>query len=100
MKLNPECHKPEHIFFVKADGTFLPCCYLSANPVLQEYLGQELYSQLNLNDYSYQQIVNSTAWQKILASIESDDPIKACVWTCAKKRSSEEDLVGNVKKLL
>jgi len=98
MLLDPECKKENNIFFVKADSTFLPCCYLSSNNELLNYLGPELYLQLNLKNYTYDQIIKSEAWKRIEQSIESDQPIKACIWTCEKKEKAlNQDLVGNIK---
>lgn len=101
MILDPECFKNRNIFFLKADGRFYPCCYTSSSPVLREFLGPELTKQLNVNDYSLEQIMKSEAWKKINDMIISDDPIGVCRQFCRKREKIQgQDLVDNIRTIL
>jgi len=95
MILDPECYSNRAIFFVRANGTYLPCCYSSTNKEFEDFIGPELYKQLDLNKYSIEEINNSEAWKKIRASIESDNPLPFCKTFCSNNRDSTKDLAGN-----
>lgn len=80
--LQPKCFKNNYNFFVKPDGTYLPCCYSSTERELQLFLKDELYSQLNLTKHSFEEIINSEAYIKIIEKVKSDDPFKFCKVSC------------------
>ena len=82
MKINPTCFKKNNFFFVRPDGSYIPCCYTSACRSLLDFLGPELYSQLNLNNYTFEQVVNSEAYNKIIDMVKSDNPLQVCLNTC------------------
>jgi hypothetical protein len=82
MALQPKCFADNYNFFVKADGTYLPCCYSSIERELKQFLGDELYSQLNLTKHSFDEIVNSEAYIKIIEKVKSDNPFGFCNVAC------------------
>lgn len=90
MQLDPECFKTKNLFFVRANGTYSPCCYTTTNGELEKFLGEELYSQLNLNNYSYKEITNSQAWSNIRTMIQSDNPLPICRLLCTKRETGNE----------
>ena len=101
MILDPECYTSRAIFFVRSDGTYLPCCYSSTNKHFENFLGPELYEQLNLHKYSIEEIKKSEAWNKLRTMIESDDPILFCRSFCYKQRDKTKDLAGNdIKRVI
>lgn len=96
MIIDPECYKPDKsIFFVRPNGTYLPCCYVSTNNIFEKMLGPELYDQLNLNKYSIDEIHKSQAWMMIKNMIESDNPVNVCKNFCKTSRDTNKDLAGN-----
>lgn len=99
MQLDPECYKSKNLFFIRANGTYAPCCYTSANDQLEKFLGDELYSQLNLTNHSYWEVTNSEAWKKIRTMIESDDPLPICKLLCAQREKGDArvDMINNVR---
>jgi hypothetical protein len=100
MILDPECYKSNSIFFVRPNGIYLPCCYSGTSPLFEKYLGAELYSQLDLNKYSMEEVVESEAWAKIKQMIESDNPIAPCRDFCVANRDHNYDLSGNLRQSL
>jgi len=99
MILDPECHKTKNIFFIRANGTYAPCCYTSTNTQMEEMLGQELYGQLNLTNHSYEEVINSQAWQKIKDMVVSDNPLSICKHLCSirEKGDARVDMINNVR---
>ena len=99
MQLDPECYKSKNLFFIRANGTYAPCCYTSANDQLEKFLGEELYSQLNLTTHSYEEVINSQAWSTIRTMVESDNPLPICTFLCAKREEGNErvDVINNVR---
>jgi len=95
MKLNPECYRTTYSSYLKADGTYFPCCYTSTNPEFRTFLGEELYKQLNINTYSIEEIKNSAAFAKLDNSIRSDTPLDTCLKFCNKDKDQSRDAVGN-----
>lgn len=99
MQLDPECYKTKNLFFIRANGTYSPCCYTSANDQLEKFLGEELYSQLNLTNYSYEEVTNSQAWKTIRTMVESDNPLQICTHLCTKREQGNAriDMVNNIR---
>jgi len=99
MQLDPECYKSRNLFFIRSNGIYSPCCYTSANDQLENFLGPELYQQLNLTNHSYEEVTNSEAWKKIKTMIESDNPIPICKFLCAQreKGNARVDMINNVR---
>ncbi len=99
MKLDPQCYKTKNLFFIRPNGMYVPCCYVSTNPQLETFLGQELYQQLNLTNYTYDEIVNSEAWKKIRSMIESDNPLNICKTLCSgsEKIDARADMINNIR---
>jgi len=99
MQLDPECYKSKNLFFIRANGNYSPCCYTSANDQLEKFLGEELYSQLNLTNYSYEEVTNSQAWSTIRTMVESDNPLPICSLLCAKREpgNARVDMINNKK---
>lgn len=83
--INPACLNKTTTPFIKADGTYLPCCYASTNPDLIDYLKPELYSELNLNLYTVEEIANSTATKLLEEKILSDSPFDICKRHCRQE---------------
>jgi hypothetical protein len=99
MKLDPECYKSKNLFFIRSNGTYAPCCYTSANDQLEKFLGPDLYGQLNLTNYSYEEVTNSEAWAKIRTMIESDKPLPICEFLCAQREKGDArvDMINNIR---
>ena len=99
MQLDPECYKSKNRFFIRANGTYAPCCYTSANDQLEKFLGDEVYGQLNLTNHSYEEVTNSEAWKKIRTMIESDDPLPVCKELCAQREKGDArmDMINNIR---
>jgi hypothetical protein len=99
MRLDPECFRFKNLFFVRASGTYSPCCYTTTNDQLEKFLGEELYDQLNLNKYSYEEIVNSQAWVKIRTMVRSDNPLPICRLLCTERKPGNEriDMLNHKK---
>lgn len=76
------CMNKSNPTFLKPDGSYLPCCWAATNPDFINYLGAELYSQLNINNYSIDEIMNSQAMKLITEKILSDDPFQICIKIC------------------
>jgi Asp-tRNA(Asn)/Glu-tRNA(Gln) amidotransferase B subunit len=101
MKLDPECFKPSNLFFLKASGHVYPCCYTASSPIMANWLGKELVTQLNVNEYTLTEITHSEAWDKMLKMITSDEPIHTCIEFCVKRdKRPEQDAVNNLKTQL
>lgn len=94
-KLNPECYNVNFSSYLKADGTYFPCCYVSTDAEFRNFLGEDLYKQLNISQYTLQEIQGSEAWKKLYNSIQSDQPLKTCLKFCKYEKNSYEDGVGN-----
>ena len=84
--INPACLNKTTTPFIKADGTYLPCCYASTNPDFVDYLKPELYSELNLNLHSVEEIANSTATKMLTEKMLSDSPFNICKRHCSKEK--------------
>lgn len=98
MKLDPECFKDTNLFFLKASGHVYPCCYVSSNPEVRTFLGKDLTEQLNVNKYSFTEITNSEAWEKIRETMVSDQPLNTCLAFCGiREKRSDQDQVNNLK---
>jgi len=97
MQLDPECYKSKNLFFIRANGTYAPCCYTSANDQLEKFLGEEFYGQLNLTNHSYEEVTNSEAWSKIRTMVESDNPLPICTFLCSKREpgNARVDMINN-----
>lgn len=81
MKVNPLCFTNKNFFFVKPDGSYLPCCYSSTTNEMRQHL-LEKYNQLNLQHNSIDDVLNSEAWQEITKKIKSDEPYRFCLDFC------------------
>lgn len=95
MKINPLCFRDDSFFFVKPDGTYLPCCYASSNKVFRTMLGEETYSELNLTNHSFEEVINSSAWKKIIEIVKSDNPPGFCKDTCSRKEEENRTFDEN-----
>jgi len=82
--LDPSCFNNTTAPFIKADGTYLPCCWASTNPEIRIFLGPNLYQQLNLNSFGLEEIKNSDATRLIIEKISSNEPFTICKNTCSK----------------
>lgn len=93
MKVNPLCFTNRNFFFVKPDGSYLPCCYSSSNSEVRQHLGEK-YEQLSLTNRTFEQVTESEAYQLILEKIKSDNPYGFCNDFCPRHleaRSLGED---------
>lgn len=66
-----------------------PCCFVrvgESREALKALLGDS-FDQLDLKKYSYEEIVNSKAWKKIIKSIYGRNPLSVCVEMCAAEKS-------------
>lgn len=84
MEIKPMCFTTDNFFFIKPDGTYLPCCYASSTRVLRKMLGEELYQELNLTNHSFDEVINSNAWKRIIEIVSSDSPPQFCQTICSK----------------
>lgn len=101
MKLDPECFKDRNIFFLKASGYIYPCCYVSSNPEARALLGTDMTEQLNVNKYSFTEITNSEAWEKLRETMVSDQPMVTCLNYCSiRDKRPDQDPVNNLKTAL
>lgn len=98
MKLDPECFKERNLFFLKASGYIYPCCYVASNPEAKMFLGKDLTEQLNVNKYSFTEIVNSEAWEGLHKTMVSDSPLQTCQHYCGiRDKRPEQDVVNNLR---
>jgi len=101
MKLDPECFKDNNLFFLKTSGQLYPCCYISSNPESRELLGKDLVNQLNVNNYSFEEITNSEAWAKLKETMLSDDPMKTCTFFCSiRDKKPNQDQQNSLRTIV
>jgi hypothetical protein len=101
MKLDPECFKDNNLFFLKASGHLWPCCYVSSNPEGRAFLGKDLVNQLNVNEYSFDEITNSEAWAKLKETMLSDQPLRTCMSFCViRDKRPDQDQNNSLKNVV
>jgi len=101
MKLDPECFKDKNFFFLKASGHVYPCCYISSNPEARTLLGKDLVNQLNVNNYSFEEITNSKAWAKLKETMLSDDPMETCTFFCSiREKRPDQDQQNSLRTVV
>ena len=96
--IKPMCFKHSNLFFIKADGSYYPCCYTSSNDELRNYLG-DLHPQINLTNNTVEQVLESDAYKKIIDRIKSNNPFWACKQICAEHKPSHKEVVDDVTQV-
>lgn len=88
-KVFPKCYEPKYLHHLGADGYYYPCCFTRTGygrRELKSFLNED-FEQFSIKKYSKDEILKSSAWEKLYVSFYKS-PMETCLSFCPLKHKS------------